>query len=391
MSCSDSNYSNCDISTSTDHTSETPTCTDSSTCTDVCADKTESIDTCTDTSDKTSNDTCADVCNDICTLSTNSTHCSLSENCTSEDSTCTDTNSCLEEGKWSVVDSHLESSNCTDSTTDCTTDNTCTVKTDTCATDCTNSTDKSCNALSDVSNTSKTSSSYTNTCDTEEVFVYHNQCIQSTIKHAPLVLGATKLKNVQGADEMKGKVALAVHGDIYVSGQIYTGNYKSTHIHSDNKINLNEKHYIESTPTATYYYVNPKEHSNILYVSAINGPVYVVLGSKKGDVSFKENQEITIKDTSLCYNQGSSYNIFITVPNGNTGIEHYGVDCKLKVSNAGTYILNTSNGAVTFRYMHATRPCWLIETQFIGNTRVLPGTGLKFNQVNPQNIKYLMK
>ncbi len=61
-----------------------------------------------------------------------------------------------------------------------------------------------------------------------------------------------------------------------------------------------------------------------------------------------------------------SYNIFITV--SNSSIEHYD-QCKLKISLSGTYIINTSGGSVTFRYM-SDQKCWLIENQLMGNARL---------------------
>ncbi len=234
------------------------------------------------------------------------------------------------------------------------------------------------------------------------MFVYEHGYIKPNTErgvsdYAPLVLGSNKLNNVCGIDKIKNKVLLAVNGDIYVSGQIFAGNHKiSQEIHATDKINMNykkQKNELEAVKeqNATYYHVDPTESSSILYVSPINGPVYVVLGGKNGCVDFRSNQEITIKDTSLLHNDGASYNIYITVPNGNTAIEHYGADCKLKVSSPGTYVLNTSNGSVTFRHMAGNKPCWLIESQFIGNPRVLPNTGLRFNQINPNHIKNLLK
>ena len=63
--------------------------------------------------------------------------------------------------------------------------------------------------------------------------------------------------------------------------------------------------------------------------------------------------------------------------------EHGKCDCRVKngsltVATNSAYLLNTSGGSVTFRYMvptgiggHAT---WTIDSQFQGNPRILHGT-----------------
>ena len=364
--------------------------------------------------------------------------------CTDTTDTCTDTaNTCTD-----------TTDTCTDTTDTCTdTIDTCTDTIDTCSNTidtCSNTTDTCTNDTSNSSNTSKTSSSYTNdTCDCSQchnssnsytngsigdtptgsissyglcesscsqcdpvlnnaadVFVYKHGCIicneNRGINEVPLVLGTNKYKKVQGIDEVNGKVALAVEGNIYVSGKIFTGNQKmSQYIYPSNKINMQDKNASHHPSVDTvnqcntsYYYMNPRAVSNILYVSPINGPVYIILGSKDGNVDYEDNQKITIKDTTLVHNEGASYNIYITVPTNThcksgTSIEHYGADCKLKVSSPGTYVLNTSNGAVTFRYMSGDKPCWLIENQFVGNTRILPGRGLTFNNIEPRHVQKL--
>lgn len=228
---------------------------------------------------------------------------------------------------------------------------------------------------------SESSEDYDESCN-DPVFSYNNECITLNVSYeTPLILGTNKFKNVSGIEKVNGKVLLGVEGDMYVSGRIFTGNQSSQHINSSSNINMQSNLDVVKNNNTTYYYVSPNDISNILYVSPLNGPIYIVLG-KEGDVKFKNNQTLTIKDTSLLYNEGASYNIFVTVPNNHIAIEHYGADCKLKVSSPGTYVINTSNGAVTFRFMvksgNCTKSCWLIENQFIGNPRLLPTTGLTF-------------
>ena len=171
--------------------------------------------------------------------------------------------------------------------------------------------------------------------------------------------------------------------------------------------------YIEALPAkteennvknATYYHVNPKDNIGVLYVNPVNGPIYIVLGGNEEDetcqdAEFKPNQLLTIKDVSQNFSVGSSYNVYITVPSSaipsnQIYIQHYDATCKLKTSGPGTYILNTSGGSVVYRFMKAPliggHSTWLIESQFIGNPRVLPGTGLVFSTANQNDCNKLL-
>ena len=339
----------CDTSTTCDSSSSN-TCDSSSTCSTTC----DSSNTCSTTCDSSySSNTCASTCS----------------------SNTSKTSSCY-----------------TDSETGCSSVNSL----GTIA-----SSDESCTNCDDICNESQLLS------NDAETFVYEHGYIRPNAARGigydtPLILGTNQLKHVCGIEHVKFKnqPLLAVNGDVYVSGHIYSGNHSNTskYIHGgkSEKINVRENKIVALEPikeqNATYYYVDPKDASNILYVSPINGPVYVVLGSKHGQCDFRANQAITIKDISLVNHEGSSYNIYITVPSGNTSIEHYGSDCKLKISSPGTYVINTSNGSATFRYMKGDhKGCWLIENQLIGNTRILPGTGLKFNQAEKRHVKNLLK
>lgn len=246
--------------------------------------------------------------------------------------------------------------------------------------------------------------------DQADPFVKNNECIHSNfnrgvIYEIPLVLGTNKLSKVPGIEQIPSRPLLAVNGDIYVSGHVYSGNIDISQEQFDQHI-----HAIEPTldkngqlQNTTCYHVKPTDNTGILYVNPINGPIYVILGSDKetgfAGTDFKNNRLITIKDTSLHYNEGSSYNVYITVPtsthpSNQTYIQHYEQrEQKLKVSGPGTYVLNSSGGSVSFRFMKPKNknPCWVIEHQIVGNERVLPGRGLKFNMANEKHLKKLLR
>ncbi len=110
----------------------------------------------------------------------------------------------------------------------------------------------------DMTEKSNYSNSYTNTIDHKSTY------------DEPTVFGTDKLSNVHGIDRVKGKLSLAVDGDVYVSGHIYTGNHKSASISQNIKPIKNNN--------ITYYYVDDTA-SDILYISPTHGPVYVILQS----------------------------------------------------------------------------------------------------------------
>jgi hypothetical protein len=264
--------------------------------------------------------------------------------------------------------------------------------------------------------------------DNSDVFIYkHGRIITNSdrgITHdTPLILGSNKL-DIDGLEQCENPL-LVVKGDVYVSGHIYSDNNQShEHIYAkknkiikadkavfgtlDVAITTHDKYVKGLEPNitadgqlhnATFHHVDPKHAPGILYVNSINGPVVIILGSKDGCVNFRPNQTIVIKDISLNYNEGSSYNIYITVPKAchkedQLYIQHYNSDCKLKVSANGVYILNTSGGSVTFRYYNSClldgHNAFNIENQFIGNQRVIPGTGIVFNMANEKQAQNLL-
>ncbi len=106
--------------------------------------------------------------------------------------------------------------------------------------------------------------------------------------------------------------------------------------------------------------------TKIIYANPLHGSIVVIL---PGEVT--DSTEITIKDISLLGSTGSMYNVEISVNEASksqTAIEHYN-NGLLVCSIGGKYILNTSGGSVTFRYIPGA---WLVMQQFLGNPRLVP-------------------
>lgn len=124
----------------------------------------------------------------------------------------------------------------------------------------------------------------------------------------------------------------------------------------------------------------------IIYANTIEGPVNIILGTPT-DATFEANRQIFIKDVSLEYAAASSYNINVTVPHVIDGPEVIQPRIEFYCNGAltvgtGSYVINSSGGAVTLRYFQSgllgSAPTWVIENQFIGNSRILPSTGYTF-------------
>ena len=403
-----SDFTKCDIDSTRNSICSEDTCTKDTTC------DSSSTNTCSSTDTNSSTNT-SSTCDNNSSTNTSSTCDSTSSTCDSTSSTCDSTSSTCDstgstcDSTSSTCDSTSSTCDLTSSTCDSTsstcdsTGSTCDSTSSTCdstSSTCDSSTcDTSSNTCSSTCNSSYDTSCSTDSCYTgsitsnympchqnyPDVFVYDNHCIHTNVHRGicsstPLVLGASDLSEV-----CHNGPVLAVKGDIYVSGQIYTGNQLSycKHVHA-----LEPKMKHGQLENVTYYHV--EQHTGIIYVNPINGPIYIVLSEHK------INQQITIKDVSLCYSEGSSHNVYVTVeaasiPNQQVNIETYGQDCKRKVVGPGTYTINTSNGSVTFRYYKppylGAHACWLIESEQIGNPRV---QSLKFN-MDKQPLKRLMK
>lgn len=125
--------------------------------------------------------------------------------------------------------------------------------------------------------------------------------------------------------------------------------------------------------------VLPGDGLDVIYSNPNSGNIYVNLGSYSNN-NFENNRIITIKDVTLEFTTGSSYNVYIWVP-PNTRIENYNSG-SLTSSPGGAYILNSNGGSVTLRYfvsgLPGSLPTWVIESQFIGNPRAVSSNGFKF-------------
>jgi len=139
-----------------------------------------------------------------------------------------------------------------------------------------------------------------------------------------------------------------------------------------------------SGATGSSFIIYSNDGVNVVYANPINGTVNIHLGT--GDnKSFETNRAILFKDSTLEFGSGSQYNvnIFPAAPGSfgvPTRIEYY--DGNSIVAGTGGYSINSSGGAVTFRYMrpHALggSPTWIIENQLVGNPRLLGSTGNSF-------------
>lgn len=174
-----------------------------------------------------------------------------------------------------------------------------------------------------------------------------------------------------------------IRGDLTAQGivadQIATGNLIADNltITGRTNIHMHEAYYAgTSGATASNFVILPADRIDVIYANPINGPVNIHLGTGTNNV-FVPNQVITIKDVTPEFGNGSSHNVNIIVSNqlGATPvrIEHY--DNGLKASSNSRYILNTSGGAVTFRFAQlpvpGSAPTWVIQNEFMGNARLL--------------------
>mgnify|MGYP000865968682 CR=1 FL=1 len=119
------------------------------------------------------------------------------------------------------------------------------------------------------------------------------------------------------------------------------------------------------------YNLCPNSNVKIIYANPESGDICIVLGKDK-NYDFDAGRRIVIKDISVQTNRkGTSYDIVITVPDGNIKLEHYSnCDYKLVSNKNGTYIVNTSGGAVTLSFYHGKTYAWVIESEFVGNSRI---------------------
>lgn len=170
--------------------------------------------------------------------------------------------------------------------------------------------------------------------------------------------------------------AFETNGNAFISGNLTVNGHVNQH-----------DIYVESEhKKSTNYTVNNGDGINIIYTNSTRGPINITLGTPKNP-SFEANRTIFIKDVTLEFAPASSYNVNITVPYVSKDthylqprIEYYS-NGALTVGT-GTYAINTSGGAVSFRYFQpnipGSHPTWVIDNQFSGNPRIPPHIGLTF-------------
>jgi hypothetical protein len=174
-------------------------------------------------------------------------------------------------------------------------------------------------------------------------------------------------------------VVLDVNGDALIRGNLSAANIAQKDVYVAGS---------GVTGTIVTHVLTRGDGVNVVYVNPINGPVHIQLGTSE-DPYFEPNRVIVVKDVTPEFNIGASHNVGIYVPvtwnEIPTRIEHYtnctGGTC-ITASTGGTYSLNSSGGAVTLRYMTlpipGSYPTWVIESQLIGNPRLLTSTGVTF-------------
>lgn len=198
-----------------------------------------------------------------------------------------------------------------------------------------------------------------------------------------------------------GDSVLEVNGNTYVAGNMSadgninaeTATFTSVMATTGTFQNINitnivqQAIYLTGVSGGFNHTVSRGDGINVIYANPAPGNVNIILE----DVEFEPNRVLFIKDTSLEYGAGSSNSIYISVPMG-VRIEIYGTtggtgatgSFGIIAREAGTYVVTSSGGSVTLRYMEpdirviGSLPTWVIENQLVGNPRLLPSTGISF-------------
>jgi hypothetical protein len=205
--------------------------------------------------------------------------------------------------------------------------------------------------------------------------------------HNSALIGCSNVKLV-GCSNTVAMGILATSDDQFPSNLKETVLFRNIHVAgsiSVNNVQETDVYVAGDSQRDVFHQIMKGDGINIVYANPINGPVYIQLGIPK-DMTFEANRTITIKDVTLEFATSSAHNVYVIVPPApsppqpefpQTRIEHYDNEV-LKVSSdtAAGYILNTSGGSVTYRYVAplipGALPTWVIQNQFIGNPRILP-------------------
>ena len=237
---------------------------------------------------------------------------------------------------------------------------------------------------------------------------------ESTITRNLYSLGHTHIGPLLSSDLPKDTV-LSANGDAYINGNLsVTGHVNSEsatfetifaatgsfqHISASNIDQYSI--FVEGISgntgiTGSDIVITRGDGVNIVYANPAPGDIRIKLGS--GDnPTFESNRQLVVKDVSLEFGPGSSHNVYVWVPNG-IRIEHYkinGGSYGMTASEAGIYVINSSGGSVTLRYMAplfpGALPTWTIENQLLGNPRLLNSTGIRFVPASDDNRYSLLR
>lgn len=225
--------------------------------------------------------------------------------------------------------------------------------------------------------------------------------------NTPTLIGLKKIPKeyngdilvIKGDVDIDGNLASTknIHADTMSANELATGTLTTENAFVQNALSVKnamienafvknivvENQLTDSIYTDSDLIILPSDRYNVIYANSVNGPINIYLGTGS-DAIFRSSQLITIKDVSLEVAPFSAHNINIIVPDGPTRIEYYNNGLTAG-TNAG-YALNSSGGAVTFRFVSlpllGNTPTWVIESQFIGNPRVTPVSGMTFVQAD---------
>jgi hypothetical protein len=191
-------------------------------------------------------------------------------------------------------------------------------------------------------------------------------------------------------DPLPVGTVFSANGDVLVKGNIDSQSISTNNLIAENasisNLKLTDIYFKGSAGTTGTFIINPTDNYNVVYVNPVDGPVNIYLGTGMNNI-FSSNRTITFKDVTLEVASSSANNVNIIVPNpsGVTGmipvrIEYYNKGIGLTAGTDAGYVISTSGGSVTLRFatlpIPGNIPTWVIESQFIGNSRTLSCSGL---------------
>jgi hypothetical protein len=255
-----------------------------------------------------------------------------------------------------------------------------------------NNTITDCNSCSIIASSNSTISNSSNTIilginqtDVDKALINLKEATITKNLYALNKLNIGAISTTVSSQSLNVNGDAGINGDLIVSGSILAKTIKAEEI---NACILDAEHisvydtYVEAKTTSQIFNLLPEDKTNIIYCNPINGDVNINFGDEDY-YDFQVNRSITIKDVSIATNYyNNAYNIYIRAQTPMV-IETYNNNQLTALPNRG-YIINTAGGSVTFTFFKDTQ-CWVITTQFIGNTRLTTTTiGGGINLPNPK-------